>query len=68
MKQWFAKIIFLTVLLLFLIPGHYEVAYVSSLYHRYPLFVGLLVAALLGGFGWWLRRQTEMKIKDPVRQ
>jgi hypothetical protein len=60
MKEWLGKIVFVVVLLLLLLPSHYEVAYASDLYHRHPWFAGLLIA-VLGGFGWWLRRQTEMK-------
>ncbi len=66
MKEWLGKILFVLVLLLLLLPSHYEVGFVSDLYHRHPWLVGLLFAALLGGGGWWLRRQTELKIKTSL--
>jgi nitrate reductase gamma subunit len=66
MKEWLGKIVFILFLLLLLLPSHYEVAYVSDQYHRHPWLLGLLVAVLLGGFGWWLRRQTEVKTKAPL--
>ena len=66
MKEWLGKIVFILVLLLLLLPSHYEVAYVSDLYHRHPWLLGLLVTILLGGFGWMVRRQTELKTKVPL--
>jgi hypothetical protein len=67
MKEWLGKIVFILVLLRLLLPSRYEVAYVSELYHHYPWLVGLLIAILLGVFGWWLRTQAELKVKNPVR-
>ncbi|HKD82647.1 MAG TPA: hypothetical protein VKH81_23355 [Candidatus Angelobacter sp.] len=66
MKEWFGKIAFILVLLLLLLPSHYEIAYVSDLYHRHPWLLGLLVVILLGGFGWWLRSQAEIKVKNAL--
>jgi hypothetical protein len=68
MKQWLAKIAFFMVLLLFLIPGRYEIAHVSDMYRHHPWLVVLLIGLLVAGFGWWLRGQAELKIKDPLRR
>ena len=56
------------VLLLFLIPGRYEIAHVSDMYRHHPWLVVLLIGLLVAGFGWWLRGQAELKIKDPLRR
>ena len=64
MKEWLGKIVFVLVLLLLLLPSHYEVGFVSDLYHRHPWLVGLFIATFLGVVGWWLRRQTELGNKS----
>ena len=66
MKEWLGKIVFVLVLLLLLLPSHYEVGFVSDLYHHHPWLVGLLITTFLGVMGWWLRREAEMKIKTSL--
>jgi hypothetical protein len=65
MKDALTKLGFVVFILIALVPTRLETEFVTEFYRRHPVVTVLVISVPVIGVGWWLRSQSEWKVKKP---